>query len=159
MAQIDWSSVEIGQELPPLVKSPVTKKQLVMYAGASGDFNLIHTDVETAREVGLPGVIAHGMLSMGILGQYAGELAGDQGFVQRLKARFSGMVFPGNVLTCRAKVLAKDEDAHTITLAISAEREPDKPLTSGEVILKLIGTPMYPSAAYSSGDGPLVQHA
>ena len=139
MAQIDWGSVEIGQELPPLVKPAVSKKQLVMYAGASGDFNLIHTDVETAREVGLPGIIAHGMLSMGFLGQYAGELAGDQGFVQRLKVRFSGMVFPGDVLTCRAKVLAKDEQAHTITLEIAAEREPDKPLTSGEAVLHLTG--------------------
>lgn len=137
MPQINWSSVEVGQELPPLVKPPVTKKQLVMYAGASGDFNLIHTDVETAREVGLPSIIAHGMLSMGFLGQYAGELAGDQGFVQRLKVRFNGMVFPGDALTCRAKVLAKDKQAHTVTLAISAEREPDKPLTAGEAVLLL----------------------
>lgn len=141
MPQIDWASVEIGQELPPLVKPAVTKKQLVMYAGASGDFNLIHTDVETAREVGLPGIIAHGMLSMGFLAQHAGELAGDHGFVQRLKVRFSGMVFPGDVLTCRAKVLAKDEHAHTVTLAISAEREPDKPLTAGEAVLRLTGQP------------------
>lgn len=137
MAQIDWDSVEVGQELPPLVKPPVSKKQLVMYAGASGDFNLIHTDVETARQVGLPGIIAHGMLSMGFLGQYAGELVGDQGYVQRLQVRFSGMVFPGDVLTCRAKVLAKDTDAHTVTLAISAEHEPDMPLTKGEAVLKL----------------------
>ena len=137
MAQIDWGSVEIGQELPPLVKPAVSKRQLVMYAGASGDFNLIHTDVVTARAVGLPSIIAHGMLSMGFLGQYVGELAGDQGFVQRLKVRFSGMVFPGDMLTCRAKVLAKDEQAHTITLTISAEREPDKPLTSGEAVLHL----------------------
>src|SRR5262249_51764974 len=126
---------------PPLVKPPVTKKQLVMYAGASGDFNLIHTDVETAREVGLPSVIAHGMLSMGFLGQYAGELIGDQGFVQRLKVRFSGMVFPGDVLTLRAKVLAKDEPTHTITLQLSAEREPEKTLTSGEVVLNWISAP------------------
>jgi len=131
VAQIEWNSVEVGQELPPLLKPPVTKKQLVMYAGASGDFNLIHTDVETAREIGLPGVIAHGMLSMGFLGQYAGELAGDQGFVRRLKVRFNGMVFPGDMLTCCAKVLAKDDEAHTVTLQISAEREPDKPLTLG----------------------------
>jgi acyl dehydratase len=144
VAQIDWSSVEVGQELPPLVKPPVTKKQLVMYAGASGDFNLIHTDVETAREVGLPGIIAHGMLSMGFLGQYAGELVGDQGFVQRLKVRFNGMVFPGDVLTCRAKALARDDEAHTITLQISAERVSGKPLTMGEAVLKLWSRQLLP---------------
>jgi acyl dehydratase len=137
MPQLDWSTIAVGQELPPLVKPPITKKQLVMYAGASGDFNLIHTDVETAREVGLPGIIAHGMLSMGFLAHYAGELVGDQGFVQQLKVRFSGMVFPGDVLTCRAKVTAKDEQARTITLKLSAEREASKPLTSGEAVLQL----------------------
>jgi len=137
MPQIDWSTIEIGQELPPLVKPAITKTQLVMYAGASGDFNLIHTDVETARAVGLSGTIAHGMLSMGFLAQYAGELVGDQGFVQRIKVRFSGMVFPGDVLTCHATLTAQDEQAHTITLNLSAEREPGKALTSGEAVLLL----------------------
>lgn len=135
MPQLEWSSLAVGQELAPLVKPAITKTQLVMYAGASGDFNLIHTDVETARSVGLPGTIAHGMLSMGFLGQYAGELVGEQGFVQRLTVRFSGMVFPGDVLTCRGKIVALDEQARTVRIAISAEREPDKPLTSGEAAL------------------------
>jgi VCBS repeat-containing protein len=135
MQAIDWDNIQVGQELPPLVKPAITKTQLVMYAGASGDFNLIHTDVETAKAVGLPGTIAHGMLSMGFLGQYAGELIGTQGFVQRLTVRFSGMVFPGDILTCRATVLSRDDTAHTVTLAIAAERDPGKPLTAGEAVL------------------------
>jgi acyl dehydratase len=135
MQAIDWDAIEVGQELPPLVKPAITKMQLVMYAGASGDFNMIHTDVETAKSVGLPGTIAHGMLSMGFLGQYAGELIGAQGFVQRLTVRFSGMVFPGDVLTCRATVRARDAANRTVTLAIAAEREPGKPLTAGEAVL------------------------
>ena len=76
------NDVSIGQLLPPLVKDPVTKVQLVKYAGASGDFNLIHTDDETARRVGLEGVIAHGMLSMGSLGQYVAGLAGAENVVE-----------------------------------------------------------------------------
>ncbi len=135
MSQLEWASIAVGQELPPLVKPAISKTQLVMYAGASGDFNLIHTDVETARAVGLPGTIAHGMLSMGFLGQYAGELVGDRGFVRRLKVRFSGMVFPGNVLTCRATVLERDEQARAVRLALSAEREPGNPLTAGEAVV------------------------
>jgi acyl dehydratase len=58
-----------GTALPDLRKPPITKLQLVKYAGASGDYNLIHTDDETARTVGLDGVIAHGMLSMAFLGE------------------------------------------------------------------------------------------
>lgn len=135
MTQLDWASITVEQELEPLVKPAITKMQLVMYAGASGDFNMIHTDEETARSVGLERSIAHGMLSMGFLGQYAGELIGDQGFVQRLKVRFSGMVFPGDVLTCRGKVVAKDEAARTVKLAIAAEREAGTALTSGDAVL------------------------
>jgi acyl dehydratase len=138
MSQVEWEDLVVGLELPPLVKPAITKTQLVMYAGASGDFNLIHTDVETARAVGLSGTIAHGMLSMGFLGQYAGAIAGDRGFVQRLNVRFSGMVFPGDVLTCRAKVIERDEQARTVTLAISAEREPEQPLTAGEAVIAFV---------------------
>src|ERR1700745_516637 len=85
----------VGSARPELRKDPITKAQLVKYAGASGDYNLIHTDDETARRVGLPGVIAHGMLSMGFLGQYAAALAGDHAYVQSLQVRFAGMVRPG----------------------------------------------------------------
>jgi acyl dehydratase len=92
-------------------------------------------DVETARAAGLPGTIAQGMLSMGFLGQYAGELIGDHGFVQQLKARFSGMVFPGDVLTCNGRVIAKDDQARSARLALAAEREPGKPLTAGEAVI------------------------
>jgi acyl dehydratase len=135
MEPIDWMTVAVGQDLPPLVKPPITKVQLVKYAGASGDFNPIHTDDEVARSVGLPGVIAHGMLSMGFLGQYASALAGSAGFVRQLRVRFHGMVRPGDVLTCRARVIARDEQARMVRLAISAEHVEGKPVTAGEAEL------------------------
>jgi acyl dehydratase len=133
---VDWTVMEVGSELAPLVKPAITKVQLLKYAGASGDFNLIHTDVETARQVGLPGTIAHGMLSMGFLGQYASQLAGPSGFVGRLQVRFSGMVFPGDVLTCRGRVTQKENDR--IDLELFVEREAGKALTSGEATLILM---------------------
>jgi acyl dehydratase len=138
MLPIDWSTVTEGQDLPELVKPPITKVQLVQYAGASGDFNPIHTDDEVARGVGLPGVIAHGMLSMGFLGEYAAALAGD-GYVSALKVRFNGMVRPGDVLTCRAKVLAYDAASGTVRLELSAGRDAAIPLTIGEAELALRG--------------------
>lgn len=133
MQTINWNDVEVGSELEPLVKPAISKVQLLKYAGASGDFNLIHTDVETARQVGLPGTIAHGMLSMGFLGEYASRLAGPQGFVSQLKVRFSGMVFPGDVLTCRARVKSKEDGK--VVLDVHVEREEGKALTSGEATL------------------------
>jgi acyl dehydratase len=95
--------LDSGSVLPDLRKPPITKMQLVKYAGASGDYNLIHTDDETARTVGLDGVIAHGMLSMAFLGEYLCWLAGPES-VRRLSVRFVEMVRPGDTLTCRARV-------------------------------------------------------
>src|SRR5262249_57541512 len=71
-----------------------TKEQIAAYAEASGDTNPIHLDDEFARSVGLPGVIAHGMLQMGLLARVAGE----PGRLRRLRCRFAGMVRPGDVV-------------------------------------------------------------
>lgn len=123
-----------GQELPALVKDPISKVQLVRYAGASGDDNLIHTDVETARSVGLPGVIAHGMLSMGFLGQFLAGIAGPEG-VRRLTVRFSGMVALGDVLTCRGIVqtVQPAEGGRSIATALVwAENQRGERVTAGD---------------------------
>jgi len=123
-----------GEELPPLRKEPVTKVQLVKYAGASGDYNLIHTDDETARRVGLDGVIAHGMLSMGFLGQYAASLAGPAR-VRRLRARFQAMVRPGDELTCRGVVRAVEGGRALIELW--AENQRGEKVTTGEAEVEI----------------------
>lgn len=120
----------VGSEVPPRVWEPVSKVQLLKYAGASGDFNLIHTDVETARAMGLGDVIAHGMLSMGMLGQFAAGLAGPEN-VRRLSVRFSAMVRLGDVLTCRGTVKAIDPRG-LATLDIVAVNQKGEPVTSGE---------------------------
>ncbi len=136
MRCLDWDQIEVGQEIEPLVKPAIEKVQLIKYAGASGDFNMIHTDDEIAKKVGLPGRIAHGMLSMGFLAQHAGQIVGTKGFVSRLKVRFGGMVFPKDVLTCRAKVVGKDESKRTVEMEIWTEREAGTTLTFGEATLK-----------------------
>ena len=76
-----------------------TREQIAAYAEASGDLNPIHVDDDFARSVGLPGVIAHGMLQMGLLARVAGE----SGALRRLSCRFAGMVRPGDTVTFRAE--------------------------------------------------------
>ncbi|MBA4603403.1 MaoC/PaaZ C-terminal domain-containing protein [Thermoactinomyces mirandus] len=93
-----------GDPIGPLVKPPVTKTQLVMYSGASGDFNPIHTVDEYAKEAGLGGVIAHGMLTMAFVGQMMTDTIGVEGDLRTFGIRFTGMVRPGDIITCEGKV-------------------------------------------------------
>ena len=80
-----------------------TNEQIAAYAEASGDYNPIHLDGDFAKSVGLPGVIAHGMLQMGILGTVAAEAAGGPQHLRRLFVRFAGMVVPGDTVTFTAE--------------------------------------------------------
>ena len=75
-AKVYFDDVNVGDELPPLVKGPIQQIQLTRYAGASGDFNPIHQDDEFARAAGMGGVFAHGMLSMGFVGQAVTDWSG-----------------------------------------------------------------------------------
>lgn len=81
------ADVTIGDELPPL-SLRITRADLVRYAGASLDFNPIHWSERTAQQVGLPGVIAHGMLTMGLAGRIVTEWLGDPGAVVEYGVRF-----------------------------------------------------------------------
>lgn len=101
-----------------------TTEQIAAYAAASGDHNPIHVDDEFARSVGLPGVIAHGMLQMGLLARAAGPP--DQ--VRRLACRFSGMVRPGDTVTFAAepaqgsvRLTAVNQDGEHVLSRASAE--------------------------------------
>ena len=130
--------LESGSVLPDLRKPPITKLQLVKYAGASGDYNLIHTDDETARRVGLDGVIAHGMLSMAFLGEYLCWLAGPES-VRRLSVRFVAMVVPGDTLTCRGRVKERTTGSagSRLQLEVWAENQRAERVTVGEAEVEI----------------------
>jgi acyl dehydratase len=130
--------LDSGSLLPDLRKPPITKMQLVKYAGASGDYNLIHTDDETARTVGLDGVIAHGMLSMAFLGEYLCWLAGPES-VRRLSVRFVEMVRPGDSLTCRGRVKERTtvDTGRRLQLEVWAENQRAVRVTVGEAEVQI----------------------
>jgi acyl dehydratase len=108
MAALDATTLGVGQELPPLVKGPITRDDLKAYAAASGDPNPIHIDEEFAKNAGYPGVFAHGMLSMGYLGQFLVQTAGLAA-VRRFRTRFAKLTWPGEVISCRGRVTAVRE--------------------------------------------------
>jgi len=104
--QIYFEDINIGDAMPALVKGPVQKLQHVMYAGASGDFNPLHTDDDFAKAVGMDGVIAHGMLIMGFVGQAITNWIPKK-CLKKLGIRFAGMTKPGNTITVSGKVIDK----------------------------------------------------
>lgn len=101
-----------------LVKDPVTTVQLVMYAGASGDFNRIHYDLPYAEEAGLGGVIAHGMLTMGFAAQAVTDWAGPGAVVRDLSARFLIPVRPGDRVTVEGRVEEVREEDGSLVVGI-----------------------------------------
>jgi acyl dehydratase len=97
-----------GDELPQH-SVEITREQITAYAEASGDRNPIHLDDEFAKSVGLPGVIAHGMLQMGLLASWLTKVAGDHRKLRRLGVRFAGMALPGDTLTFGGRVAAVED--------------------------------------------------
>ena len=116
-------SLEIGQELP-IREFHFTRESLVRYAGASGDFNAIHYRDDVAKAVGLPGVLAHGMLTMGAAVQSVVDFLGDSGKVLDYQVRFTKPVLvdaaKGATLVVNATVVEIDQEAKIARIDLSA---------------------------------------
>jgi acyl dehydratase len=98
MLETVMRDLNIGDEVVRLTKPPISKEQLVRYAGASGDFNPLHTDDETARKAGFDGVVAHGMLIMGFLTQAATTWMPKR-FLKKINVRFKAVTRAGDTIT------------------------------------------------------------
>ena len=107
-AQVYFEDIHEGDEIPPLRKA-CTTQQLVMWAGASGDFYQIHYDPDFARGTGLPGIIIHGALKNAFLGQLLHEWIAPAGFLRRFACQYRGMDAPNQELVCRGVVTRKYE--------------------------------------------------
>lgn len=110
-------------------RGPITTTQLVMYAGASGDFNRIHYDHPFAVQAGLCGVLAHGMLTMGFAASCATEAFGPASWISRIDARFTSPVRVGDVVEVTATVVERGTPGDAIEATLIAEVE-------GRVVLR-----------------------
>jgi acyl dehydratase len=130
--------VQVGDELPPLVKGPIQQIQLTRYAGASGDFNPIHQDDEFARAAGMGGVFAHGMLSMGFVAQALTDWSGA-GSVRKLGVRFAALVRLKDTVTCKGRVLSKasKDEVHVAELEVWAENQLGEKVVAGKATVAL----------------------
>jgi acyl dehydratase len=140
MTAPSYDDVEAGTELA-LQQYQVTRRDLVRYAGASGDFNPIHWNERHATAVGLPDVIAHGMLTMALAGRFLTEWAGDPGAVTQYNVRFSApVVVPdddkGALLEISGVVIGKLEDRQ-VTVDVTAKSAGTKVLTRARAVVRL----------------------
>ena len=133
--------MQTGDKIPELKVTP-DKYLTVRYAGASGDFNIIHWNERVARSVGLPNVIAHGMYTMAQAGKFVTEWAGgDPGAVTDFGVRFSAMVpvpddDAGATIEVSGKVLEKLQD-NKVTVDIVAKADGAKVLTRARATVRL----------------------
>lgn len=123
MTHINIASLEVGQEIGS-IEYRLTRDSLVRYAGASGDFNPIHYRDDIAKAVGLDGVLAHGMLTMGAAVQVAINWISDPGRIVDYGVRFTKPVFvdaaKGAVLTVSGKVGEIDAENSIVRIDITA---------------------------------------
>jgi acyl dehydratase len=132
-----FEDVKEGDAAPD-VSQELGRTDLVMYAGASGDFNPMHTDEVAAKEAGLPGVFGHGMFTMGLLGRALTDYVGV-GNLKLYKVRFTKQTWPGEKLTTKVTVAKKYEEhgEHRVDLECSVVNEAGEPKVTGTAVAAL----------------------
>ncbi|MEH7111224.1 MaoC/PaaZ C-terminal domain-containing protein [Neobacillus niacini] len=126
--------LHVGESVEEIQLEPVSRIDLIKYAGASGDFNPIHTIDEEAKKAGLPGIIAHGMWTMGNLAKLFTPYFED-GFVQDYSIRFKGMVFLNDVITLKATLKEVKEEKHRFQ--VQAVNQNGNEVLKGEVVFHI----------------------
>jgi acyl dehydratase len=131
---LNTSRLSVGETHTELIVADLTRTQIVQYAGASGDYNPLHTDEVFATQVaGYPSVFAHGMLTMGMTGKMLTNFVGD-GRLRKFGGRFVAQVWPGDTLTAQAEVLAlsQEGDQHLVELGVTTTNQGGREVFTGQ---------------------------
>ena len=126
-------TLKVGDIHQEQIVDNLVRTRLVQYAGASGDYNPVHTDeIFTTKVAGYPSVFAHGMLSMGMTGKMLTNYVGD-GRLTKYGVRFTRQVWPGDSLTAKATVEAIREEGgqHFVDLTVSTVNQDGVEILSG----------------------------
>jgi acyl dehydratase len=138
MTKVYFEDVEIGQAIPTLTKN-ASRQQLVMWAGASGEFDQYHFDDTFARDYGFPGVIIHGTLKYAFLGQLLHEWTGDVRALTRWNCQFREMDFPEQDIHCKGIITKKyqQDGRNLVDLDIWIENKGGQKTTPGTATVAL----------------------
>lgn len=133
------SKLKVGDTYSQVLVEDLKRTQLVQYAGASGDYNPVHTDELFVKEIaGYPSVFAHGMLTMGMTGALLTNYVGD-GRLTRYGVRFVNQVWPGDTLTATAEVTDIRDDAgqHLVDLKVTTVNQDNTTVLTGTATARI----------------------
>ncbi len=133
-----FDSINVGDALPPLALPPITRTMLALFAGASGDHNPIHIDIDFARRAGMPDVLAHGMLSMAWLGRMLTGWA-PQRDLREFGVRFTAVTQVGERIICTGRVAKKVErdGERLVQIEVKATNDAGEVKVAGDALIKL----------------------
>lgn len=138
MSHPTFDTVQVGDTLPALQLPPVDRKTLALFAGASGDHNAVHIDLDFARHAGMPDVFAQGMLGMAWLGRLLTGWA-PQAQLRRFDVRFQGITHLGHAIRCSGRVVEKLQHGGETCVRIEVEsrNQYGQPRIAGEALVAL----------------------
>jgi acyl dehydratase len=138
MSTLTFDTVNVGDTLPALTLPAVNRTTLALFAGASGDHNAVHIDIDYVRKAGMPDVFAHGMLSMAWLGCLLTQWV-DQRQLRQFGVRFVGITQLGHVISCTGKVVEKFEadGERRVRLEIQSANQYGEPRIVGDAVVAL----------------------
>jgi acyl dehydratase len=134
----DYERIQVGDELPPLQLPAVDRATLALFAGASGDHNPIHIDIDFARRAGMPDVFAQGMLGMAWLARMITNWS-PQSTLRRFDVRFLGITHLGNAIRCSGRVVEKlhHEGERCVRIELQSANQFGEAKIVGEALIAL----------------------
>ena len=137
MNEMPYEKISVGDTVPSLTLTPVSRSTLALFAGASGDHNPIHIDTDFARKAGMPDVFAHGMLGMAWLSRILVRWV-PQSHLYHWQVRFVGIIHLGNEITCTGSVVKKYEEMgeKKMALDIVAVNQYGEVKISGQAVVR-----------------------
>jgi acyl dehydratase len=134
--KLDLETAREGEEIPQLKLPPITRLQLALYCGGSGDHNPLHVDTDFAHSAGMKDVIAHGMLSMCFMGRLLGSLVAQER-VKSFGVRFVAITWVGDEITVRGRVAQINKTAKELVLDLNCVNQEGATTLQGQATLSL----------------------
>jgi acyl dehydratase len=138
MSELNYDNLQVGEEIPSFTTPAISRTTLALFAGASGDHNPMHIDIDFAKKFGMDDVFAQGMLSMAYLGRVLTNVV-PQTAIRKYGVRFGSITNLRDKITCRGKVIEKYEEngEKLVKLEVTAANQDGDVKLSGQAVIAL----------------------